>query len=66
MAYNREWDRGKQFNNDSSSSWRYQGSRSSRDDDYYTEGKRRKYNTGVRLLIVLAHPNSLHLSCLFQ
>jgi hypothetical protein len=45
MAYNREWDQGK-------ASWGQQQSWNAtnvhpRDEDYYTEGKRRKMNAGV-------------------
>lgn len=50
MAYNREWDQGKdtwaangQWDDGSSS-----GNVRERDDDYYGEGKRRKFNDGVR------------------
>ena len=64
MAYNREWDRGKDWNNDSwndnswggnDNSWNEYGSGNyqGRDDGYYGEGKRRKFNNGVRLLILL-------------
>ncbi|PCH38792.1 hypothetical protein WOLCODRAFT_136443 [Wolfiporia cocos MD-104 SS10] len=42
MAYNREWDRGKQPFSDGAS-WQYPRGR---DDDYYNEGKRRKFNNG--------------------
>lgn len=50
MAYNREWDRGKD-NWDDPHSWNeYQGRGQvrGRDEDYYAEGKRRKFNNGVR------------------
>ena len=50
MAYNREWDQGKdtwaangQWDEGGSS-----GNVRERDDDYYGEGKRRKFNDGVR------------------
>ena len=49
MSYNREWDRGKQSGVEGS--WQYQDSRGSvhpRDDEYYSDGKRRKFNNGVR------------------
>ena len=49
MAYNREWDRGK--DNWDDSTWNdYQGKGNvrGREDDYYGEGKRRKFNNGVR------------------
>lgn len=55
MSYHnrdREWDRGKDYwQQDDYSSWNDgpRGSTRNRDDDYYTEGKRRKYNNGVRL-----------------
>ncbi|KAL6307896.1 hypothetical protein BKA93DRAFT_766391 [Sparassis latifolia] len=48
MAYNREWDRGKFVPNEGSA-WQYNTSRPSlhpRDDEYYSEGKRRKFNDG--------------------
>lgn len=50
MAYNREWDRGKDSWNDSGSWNEYQnrGNVRGRDEEYYGEGKRRKYNNGVR------------------
>lgn len=50
MAYNREWDRGK----DSwmhSNQWSTQDSRPTirgREEDYTGDGKRRKFNNGVR------------------
>jgi RNA-binding protein 5/10 len=50
MAYNREWDRGK----DSwahSNQWSTQDSRATvrgREEDYTGDGKRRKFNNGVR------------------
>lgn len=51
MAYNREWDRGKD-SWDNYDSWNeYPSNRGNvrgRDEDYYNEGKRRKYNHGVR------------------
>lgn len=54
MAFNREWDRGK-YPVDDASSWQYQTSGTSnvhpRDDEYYGEGKRRKYNHGVSFFI---------------
>jgi hypothetical protein len=50
----REWDRGKDYwQQDDYSSWN-DGSRGNtrvRDDDCYTEGKRRKYNNGVSLFV---------------
>lgn len=56
MSYHdrdREWDRGKDYwQQDDYSSWNDdpRGNTRGRDDDYYTEGKRRKYNNGVGLL----------------
>jgi RNA-binding protein 5/10 len=46
MAYNREWDQGKT----ASHVWNESGKGSvrQRDDEYHTEGKRRKFNNGVR------------------
>lgn len=58
MSYHnrdREWDRGKDpWQQDDYSSWNdgSRGNTRGRDDDYYTEGKRRKYNNGVRFLAV--------------
>ncbi|KAJ3565270.1 hypothetical protein NP233_g7739 [Leucocoprinus birnbaumii] len=46
MAYNREWDRGKDSWNDNSWGGDTRGNSRGRDDDYYGEGKRRKYNAG--------------------
>lgn len=49
MAYNREWDRGK--DNWDDSSWndnQVPGNVRGREEDYYGEGKRRKFNNGVR------------------
>lgn len=48
MAYNREWDRGKDQWGDTGS-WNEAGGRGNirgREDDYYGEGKRRKFNDG--------------------
>ncbi|KAI0730383.1 hypothetical protein C8Q72DRAFT_824121 [Fomitopsis betulina] len=45
MAYNREWDKGKQID----PSWQYQASQGamhSREDEYYGDSKRRKFNNG--------------------
>lgn len=56
MAYNRDWDRGKDswnstyYDNYDDSSWNDGGGRENirpRDEDYHSEGKRRKYNDGV-------------------
>lgn len=57
MAYNREWDQGK-------SAWGQQQSWNAhpRDDDYYTEGKRRKTNTGVRQMLLILAPLLIPLS----
>lgn len=57
MAYNREWDRGK----DSwihSNQWSTQDSKAvvrGREEDYSGDGKRRKFNNGVRGV----HPTSI-------
>ncbi|KAH9927043.1 hypothetical protein B0H21DRAFT_839215 [Amylocystis lapponica] len=53
MAYNREWDRGKYPTGSNDASWQHPTPRANvhpRDDDYYAEGKRRKFNNGVRQL----------------
>jgi RNA-binding protein 5/10 len=56
MAYNRDWDRGKDswnstyYDHYDDNSWNDGGGRENvrpRDEDYYSEGKRRKYNDGV-------------------
>ncbi|KAH9923996.1 uncharacterized protein BXZ73DRAFT_91386 [Epithele typhae] len=49
MAYNREWDKGKQPDYSDYSSWQAapQANRA-REDDYYGDNKRRKFNDGVR------------------
>ena len=48
MAYNREWDRGKDAWQDQSwNEYNARGNVRGRDEDYYGEGKRRKYNDGV-------------------
>lgn len=53
MAYNRDWDSGKDWNGAGfdHGSWNNgSGVRDNirtRDDEYYNEGKRRKYNNGV-------------------
>lgn len=48
MAYNREWDRGKDTWNDQSwNDYQGRGNIRGREDDYYGEGKRRKFNDGV-------------------
>ena len=60
MAYNRDWDQGKDYWSDQSY-WTAdnRGHVRGREDDYYGDGKRRKYNNGVRVLpfvlLVLAH-----------
>ncbi|KXN87742.1 RNA-binding protein 5-A [Leucoagaricus sp. SymC.cos] len=46
MAYNREWDRGKDSWYDNSWGGDSRGDNRGRDDDYYGEGKRRKFNAG--------------------
>ncbi|KAG6853703.1 hypothetical protein C0991_002239 [Blastosporella zonata] len=49
MAYNREWDQGKDARQEGS--WGAPAHVRPRDDDYYgAEGKRRKFNNGVTLL----------------
>lgn len=51
MSYNREWDNGKDSWNDGGG-WYDNGSRGNvrgrEEEDYYGDGKRRKYNEGVR------------------
>jgi RNA-binding protein 5/10 len=52
MSYHnrdREWDRGKDYWQQDEYSWNDgpRGNTRGRDDDYYAEGKRRKYNNGV-------------------
>ncbi|KAH9921052.1 uncharacterized protein B0H18DRAFT_1022520 [Fomitopsis serialis] len=47
MSYNREWDKGKQPSADGP--WQYHGSHGGmhpRDDEYFGDGKRRKFNNG--------------------
>ncbi|EMD34516.1 hypothetical protein CERSUDRAFT_67488 [Gelatoporia subvermispora B] len=49
MAFNREWDRGKQYSEEGGGSWQHTAPRSNvhpRDDDYTSDGKRRKFNNG--------------------
>lgn len=49
MAYNREWDKGKDSWDDAYS-WAPQDARGhvrEREEDYYADGKRRKFNSGV-------------------
>jgi len=50
MAYNREWDKGKDHWNDT---WAAEtrGIPRGRDDEYQGEGKRRKFNTGVSTIV---------------
>lgn len=52
MAYNRDWDRGKDKWGDSVSWEADDRNTRGRDDEYYGEGKRRKYNNGVRVLYI--------------
>lgn len=50
MAYNREWDQGKDAWN-SNNQWNENpgaGYAREREEDYHGEGKRRKFNDGVR------------------
>ena len=66
MSYNREWDKGKDTWDDQS--WNEYPSRGNvrgRDDDYYGEGKRRKYNNGVRgrLALITAWHIFTFISC---
>lgn len=55
MAYNREWDQGK--DNWGDGGWGYEGRNygHGRDEDHYGDGKRRKFNNGVSLACVLHH-----------
>lgn len=56
MAYNQDWDRGKDSwnaNNYDNNAWNNTGVNvRSRDDESYNEVKRRKFNNGVRLLLL--------------
>ena len=55
MAYNREWDKGKD-NSWADQSWNdyaQRGNVRGREDDYSGEGKRRKFNDGVSFRIGL-------------
>ena len=45
MSYNREWDQGKEWDD---RDYRVH-TRGREDDEYYNDGKRRKYNNGVRI-----------------
>jgi hypothetical protein len=47
MAYNREWDRGKDNWNDENWNGGGPSYARQRDDEYYGDGKRRKFNNGV-------------------
>jgi RNA-binding protein 5/10 len=50
MAYNREWDQGKDYWNEAA--WNGSDTKAhvrQREEDYHGEGKRRKFNNGVRL-----------------
>jgi hypothetical protein len=55
MAYNREWDRGKDTAWSNQQSW--QGVRPRGEDDYHGDGKRRKFNNGVRIHILAYQPH---------
>ena len=55
MAYNREWDRGKDAAWSNQQSW--QGVRPRGEDDHHGDGKRRKYNNGVRIHILANQPH---------
>lgn len=48
MSYSREWDEGKDWDRDDHSSRGYYHERE--EDDHYSDGKRRKYNNGVRII----------------
>lgn len=48
MAYNREWDRGKDTWDDNYGWSDNRGNVREREEDYYGDGKRRKFNNGVR------------------
>lgn len=59
MAYNREWGRGNESLNNSNygnDAWNNgAGNIRSREDEYYAEGKRRKYNNGVRNHLIVCY-----------
>lgn len=55
MAYNREWDQGKDGWADPSwNDYAQRGNMRGREEDYYSEGKRRKFNDGVSFRIGLS------------
>jgi hypothetical protein len=66
MAYNREWDQGKDAWNNYANAWAGGSSSGAgvrpREDDYYGEGKRRKYNDGV----CLTQGNAIYLCSRFR
>ena len=54
MAYNREWDRGKDNWGDQNwNEYAQHGNIRGREDEYYGEGKRRKFNDGVSYCVDL-------------
>ena len=69
MTHNREWDRGKESWPDSSS-WSAPDPRlniRAREDEHQAEGKRRKFNNGVRIpLVLLSKPHPRFLSRLMH
>lgn len=67
MAYNRDWDSGKDSWNSAAygtSSWNNAGGSNvrPRDEDYYNDGKRRKFNNGVCNISFGVIPSLLNLS----
>lgn len=60
MAYNqyREWDRGKDAWNDGSAWNDSRGSVRGREEDYYGDGKRRKFNNGVGCTVTSQCPSN--------
>lgn len=50
MAYNRDWDKGKDWSDQAYWPTDNRGHVRGREDEYYGDGKRRKYNNGVRVL----------------
>lgn len=63
MAYNREWDNGKDQWTDGPWNNPAAGMNHPRDEDYYGDGKRRKFNNGVSFVsLPLPSRSRLHLS----
>lgn len=70
MAYNRDWDKGKDcWPNQDQGYWPAdnRGNVRGREDEYYGDGKRRKYNNGVRVpsfvplpLVHTRHRDTMH------